>query len=196
MSFLASTTSHTRGVSVPPVELHRIQTADVVLRPAERQPADNGHGFVVRWKFAFEWCEKQPDPWWIEAPGSSPSSVGSSADASTNPFPNSGSPSTSDALSLYYSCSICRAHSPVVYAQGWMCLQPTCSAFWRLPNGDIAPDDALSYSDAFLHAAARCNHELSDGNPAHVHTRSGSLDVELNESAWRVRISGGAANDK
>ena len=33
---------------------------------AERQPADNSKGYVVRWKFAFEWCEKQPAPWWIE----------------------------------------------------------------------------------------------------------------------------------
>ncbi|KAM5540196.1 hypothetical protein V8D89_006015, partial [Ganoderma adspersum] len=33
---------------------------------AERQPADNNIGFVVRYKFAFEWCDKQPEPWWIK----------------------------------------------------------------------------------------------------------------------------------
>ncbi|PIL35902.1 hypothetical protein GSI_01562 [Ganoderma sinense ZZ0214-1] len=33
---------------------------------AERQPADNNIGFVVRYKFAFEWCDKQPEPWWVK----------------------------------------------------------------------------------------------------------------------------------
>ncbi|KAL7281445.1 hypothetical protein ACG7TL_004758 [Trametes sanguinea] len=35
---------------------------------AEREPSGNGRGSVVRWKFAFEWCEKQPAPWWIVNP--------------------------------------------------------------------------------------------------------------------------------
>ncbi|KAH7925520.1 hypothetical protein BV22DRAFT_1033889 [Leucogyrophana mollusca] len=32
---------------------------------AERQPASNERGHVVRYKFAFQWCEEQGHPWWI-----------------------------------------------------------------------------------------------------------------------------------
>ena len=32
---------------------------------AECQPAANTHGSVVRYKFAFRWCEGQGEPWWL-----------------------------------------------------------------------------------------------------------------------------------
>ncbi|EGO00090.1 hypothetical protein SERLA73DRAFT_52598, partial [Serpula lacrymans var. lacrymans S7.3] len=32
---------------------------------AEYQPASNTRGRVVRYKFAFQWCEEQGPPWWI-----------------------------------------------------------------------------------------------------------------------------------
>ncbi len=31
---------------------------------AELQRVDENHS-VVRYKFAFQWCEKQGDPWWL-----------------------------------------------------------------------------------------------------------------------------------
>jgi hypothetical protein len=34
-----------------------------VLRSAELQRVDENHS-VVRYKFAFQWCEGQGDPWW------------------------------------------------------------------------------------------------------------------------------------
>ncbi|TBU33626.1 hypothetical protein BD311DRAFT_651774 [Dichomitus squalens] len=106
---------------------------------AERQPADNNHGFVVRYKFAFEWCDKQPAPWWIEQDGSS------------------GLETSRIAYSL---CASCHKASPRVYEQGWMCLHPGCVAFWIM-NGTSPPQD-LSYSEAFLRASLECNHEAME----------------------------------
>lgn len=34
---------------------------------AERHPADNGEGYAVRFKFAFQYCG-EGDPWWIKYP--------------------------------------------------------------------------------------------------------------------------------
>ncbi|KAH9935697.1 uncharacterized protein B0H18DRAFT_420760 [Fomitopsis serialis] len=34
---------------------------------AEEQPAQNAHGSVVRYKFAFQWCEEQGAPWWTQS---------------------------------------------------------------------------------------------------------------------------------
>ena len=41
---------------------------------AERQLEDNGE-YVVRWKFAFKWCDKQPSPWWIQEEAPSPDGI-------------------------------------------------------------------------------------------------------------------------
>ena len=41
---------------------------------AEREFVSNDRHSVIRWKFAFEWCEKQRAPWWLqnEHPNGSP----------------------------------------------------------------------------------------------------------------------------
>jgi hypothetical protein len=33
---------------------------------AESQSASNERGRVVRYKFAFQWCESQGEPWWLK----------------------------------------------------------------------------------------------------------------------------------
>ena len=33
---------------------------------AETHSATNERGRVVRYKFAFQWCESQGEPWWIK----------------------------------------------------------------------------------------------------------------------------------
>lgn len=35
---------------------------------AEYQTASNELGRVVRYKFAFRWCEEQGEPWWTKLP--------------------------------------------------------------------------------------------------------------------------------
>ena len=47
-----------------------------------------------------------------------------------------------------------------------MCLQPTCSAFWCLPDGSPAPEE-LTYVDAFVNASVPCAHDnLEDIAPS------------------------------
>ncbi|RPD54737.1 hypothetical protein L226DRAFT_612942 [Lentinus tigrinus ALCF2SS1-7] len=111
---------------------------------AERQPENNAKGFVVRWKFAFEWCEQQPAPWWIQP-----------SDASCIPEPDQPEKPVAP---LEAQCSSCKASSRLVYQQGWMCLQPSCKAFWRLSDGTLAPED-LTYDETFLAVAFICEHD-------------------------------------
>ncbi|OCH87040.1 hypothetical protein OBBRIDRAFT_837689 [Obba rivulosa] len=192
---------------------------------AERHPAENSHGHVVRYKFAFHWCQQQGDPWWIQpaAPsGSDNATVGSYSQElqhSTEPMPMLSSqsepyapseplaavPCSGDALDLLASlaasqatfgcvamdlsspmanmlidqtehatevpdpsktkqrCRHCGRVWPLVYRQGWMCLKPTCSAFWILDQCPV-PDE-LGYDDSFL-LLVPCDHDkLEDLRP-------------------------------
>ncbi|KAF2107779.1 hypothetical protein BDV96DRAFT_505799, partial [Lophiotrema nucula] len=48
-------------------------------------------------------------------------------------------------------CSSCKVESQQVYLNGWMCLQPTCDEFWKLPDCDAEPpEDRLLYDPRFL----------------------------------------------
>jgi hypothetical protein len=47
-------------------------------------------------------------------------------------------------------CAICKAPSPQVYLQGWMCLQPSCRAHWKLAGGAEPNEDELLYDPRFL----------------------------------------------
>ncbi|KAL1670057.1 hypothetical protein GGF50DRAFT_109790 [Schizophyllum commune] len=120
---------------------------------AERQPAgpSTPGGTVVRFKFAFQWCEGQDAPWWL------PSSFGPSLPTSE---PESGTPhcpaepATMDcrrdpsipkrkkkktnfvALGQIcqrpdrsYLCPTCGKRSTLVYRSN-ICLHPQCQAFW------------------------------------------------------------------
>ncbi|KAI9067410.1 hypothetical protein FKP32DRAFT_1563809 [Trametes sanguinea] len=116
---------------------------------AEREPSSNGRGSVVRWKFAFEWCERQPAPWWIP-----------SANADANTACDHQVASGVDPLT--YICPVCMKASPVVYEACGMCLQPTCIAFWRQRDGTVPPED-LVYHSAFLNSFLQCEHEPLEG---------------------------------
>lgn len=49
----------------PPLET----TTKVLTKFAvEKHPADNGQGYAVRFKFAFQYCG-EGDPWWTKYPG-------------------------------------------------------------------------------------------------------------------------------
>lgn len=45
-------------------------------------------------------------------------------------------------------CRVCSYPSKLIYQEGWMCLQPNCSAFWRLEAGH-SPGN-LTYDAKFL----------------------------------------------
>lgn len=104
---------------------------------AEYQSTPDGSGRVIRWKFAFQWCDEQGAPWWM-TPKDLEKESSVEADVST---------ASTEARSLIFTCEQCRQSTPVVYKQGWMCLNPGCSVFWILEGSQ--PQE-LDYSEDFL----------------------------------------------
>lgn len=62
-----------------------------------------------------------------------------------------------------WECSACHRKSPQVYAEGWICLQPSCRFFWKL-SGREQPG-ALHYSNSFLQLYELQSQELPDLRP-------------------------------
>ncbi|KAF7293307.1 2OG-FeII-Oxy-2 domain-containing protein [Mycena chlorophos] len=122
---------------------------------AEYQP-DRSHprGAVVRYKFAFQWCESQGQPWWFAYSASNgrlihPDQSTANNDVAVSPLPFSSEPPPTA------SCSTCGFLSPRVYAQGWACLRPECPRFFHHRLGDdwvLLPCRAtdLDYNPGFL----------------------------------------------
>jgi hypothetical protein len=50
---------------------------------AECQPAQNNRGAVLRYKFCFQWCESQGNPWWWPPNGEIESIISSISYSST-----------------------------------------------------------------------------------------------------------------
>ncbi|KAI0730325.1 hypothetical protein C8Q72DRAFT_776282 [Fomitopsis betulina] len=140
---------------------------------AEEQPAQNAVGSVVRYKFAFQWCEEQGTPWWL-APRSVPR--GPCAEPETVAVPEERTTGTRihptrDIFSLHVNegavkmaCLTCRNSSPMVYAESWMCLHRTCSMFWRTAQG--RPPDRLTYAKSFLQPVPFLPEDLEDLRPS------------------------------
>ncbi|PCH43386.1 hypothetical protein WOLCODRAFT_164397 [Wolfiporia cocos MD-104 SS10] len=123
---------------------------------AEQQVAQNTRGYVVRYKFAFQWCEEQGNPWWIHVPAPAPTEDIAGIDSDPVMFPSTtpSKPlachsSSSNTGKVAYQCRICGTASPMIYAQHWLCLRPKCAAFWRTQDGR-APSTVLDYAADFL----------------------------------------------
>ncbi|KAJ7231418.1 hypothetical protein B0H12DRAFT_210099 [Mycena haematopus] len=133
---------------------------------AEYQPStSNTNGRVVRFKFAFQWCEGQGEPWWsaqdqnsgdLSMPdaettaraGQSSEPVDAKKKVMVAPVPVDTSPLMPD--HLYFQCETCGRLSPHVFRQGRACLTPKCRLFWRMPSsGDFLPSE-LEYNPQFL----------------------------------------------
>ncbi|KAJ7874007.1 hypothetical protein B0H14DRAFT_2718698 [Mycena olivaceomarginata] len=80
---------------------------------------------VVRYKFAFQWCAGQGDPWWLTF--SAPIAL-----KCTQP-------------PVTHLCGGCDNLSPHIYRTGWMCLNPDCPQFWT-----GARPEGLEYISDFL----------------------------------------------
>ncbi|KAF8543264.1 hypothetical protein BDD12DRAFT_874882 [Trichophaea hybrida] len=91
---------------------------------AEKDPLS---GFS-RWKFRFEKLDFTSDGWWAVEKTDTPG----------------------DAEIVIASCKACRKESPHIYQQGWMCLNPACSDFWKI-DGSGAPNE-LTYTTEFLNS--------------------------------------------
>ena len=188
-----------------------------IVLPAEEQPAQTASGSVVRYKFAFQWCEEQGAPWWL-TPKSVPHGPCTEPGATTmggiaNPTigrhpardissllnacepqgecplgrdaevivePNASAPQyvvfypllygdadlgarCSDDSPVVLPCHVCKKQSPMVYAEGWMCLYRKCTMFWRSTQGR-APTQ-LTYAKSFLEPMPFAPEELGDLRP-------------------------------
>lgn len=60
------------------------------------------------------------------------------------------------------TCNVCSKKSHVIYSQGWMCLNPSCSSFWSL--GGREPEQ-LEYDATFLRPIAAEFRGLPDLRP-------------------------------
>lgn len=132
---------------------------------AERCIPKNSSESVIRYKFAFQWCDEQGDPWWLKQrlmQTDSTTEESSSTAATKNDSYSRGqcSGSISDesfAAPLDYDsagiirriCRFCGNESPLIYEQGWVCTQPYCHMFWMLDDGKH-PHDELTYAQSFL----------------------------------------------
>ncbi|GJE97772.1 hypothetical protein PsYK624_139930 [Phanerochaete sordida] len=99
-------------------------------------------GKVVRWKFAFQWCDAQGPPWWRHSVDVAESAM----DDGTNTLAAVPSVPCTAAQQV---CEHCKRASPQVYDAGWMCLRPKCFAFWNFKSLVAAPT-ALNYASSFL----------------------------------------------
>ncbi|KXT06861.1 hypothetical protein AC578_7272 [Pseudocercospora eumusae] len=60
---------------------------------------------------------------------------------------------------IFQTCSGCNMRYPVMYLNGWMCLNADCERFWKLKNGQEAPYGRLPYHPAFLLKRTRWTNE-------------------------------------
>ncbi|KAJ7352130.1 hypothetical protein DFH08DRAFT_858004 [Mycena albidolilacea] len=146
-----------RGVYMAVLGFYRI-----IHAWAEYQPSSsNAKGQVVRYKFAFQWCEGQDEPWWLEQYMNAGDSLTLNDAIETlakdsfkpeqtiiAPVPISTSPLKPE--NLYFPCSACGKPSPHVYQQAMACLHPACHLFWMIPStSDFLPSE-LDYNPDFL----------------------------------------------
>ncbi|KAL1744778.1 hypothetical protein HDZ31DRAFT_37795, partial [Schizophyllum fasciatum] len=123
---------------------------------AERQPAGPSDplGTVVRYKFAFQWCEGQEAPWWLPSPLASGDQTKQNQDVSASatllPRASLIDPRNSrHRPDLSYLCPTCREPSALVY-RSRICLYPQCRAFWLIEGVRPVVPDALEFNPDFV----------------------------------------------
>ncbi|KAJ3475801.1 hypothetical protein NLI96_g11593 [Meripilus lineatus] len=133
---------------------------DLDGKGSEKQPSPEG--CVVRYKFAFQWCEEQGQPWWIQMDPTLDQSLETFA-----PGLNPGAvTSTSSSDPIFKTCNVCRQSSPQVYAERWSCLKPSCRQFWTIAEDDMEVPSSLSYSQSFLELVHFPEQDLVDIRPS------------------------------
>ncbi|KDR75145.1 hypothetical protein GALMADRAFT_122759 [Galerina marginata CBS 339.88] len=128
---------------------------------AEYQPANNESGRVVRYKFAFRWCEQQGPPWWwnresgADGEGIKPQAPRTNIESSPSAQENFLSKDFYDLnvimerKGLALLCKRCHKYSLRIFDLSWACLNPDCHSFWRIPDGNYLPIH-LEYHHNFL----------------------------------------------
>lgn len=139
---------------------------------AEYHPSNNTRGQVVRYKFAFQWCEGQGEPWWlsrsreyVELTASQMPRMGGSSNlplAKVEEY-NLSSSRHSSPVGISFTCRHCQLDSPHVYHQSWACLNPSCPRFWKTSYGQHMPDQ-LEYRPEFLALKEECHLPMGFGD--------------------------------
>ncbi|EME84410.1 uncharacterized protein MYCFIDRAFT_115713, partial [Pseudocercospora fijiensis CIRAD86] len=60
---------------------------------------------------------------------------------------------------IFQTCRQCNNRYPVMYLNGWMCLNADCGRLWKLASGEDAPYGRLHYHPAFLLTRRRWSNE-------------------------------------
>ena len=100
---------------------------------AEEELADNEAGYCRKYKFAFQWCEGQGNPWWW---------LNSDQESISQQEDRSGK-----------KCLSCSKTSFQVYLPAWVCLNAQCGEFWRIddkPYHDEKTGNPLPFCPSFL----------------------------------------------
>ncbi|KAI0036934.1 hypothetical protein K488DRAFT_40180 [Vararia minispora EC-137] len=98
---------------------------------------------LVRYKFAFQWCPEQGEPWWTLP-----------QDRMANTLAEAVTPAR-------MRCDTCTITSVQVYEQGWMCLNPACIVFFTLRGTNVVEE--LTAALSFLSLRQNRPYKMSTG---------------------------------
>ncbi|KAK7472602.1 hypothetical protein VKT23_000715 [Stygiomarasmius scandens] len=161
-------------------------------------------GRVVRFKFAFQWCDDQGIPWWWKKPeNKAPNSEAHGSHKPCPPFRRSmpvkkketklSEIHPPDRLADSSSCLACSKSSPQVFSVGWACLHSSCPQFWILPTGAELPS-SLEYHEPFLklRSTISLDDELKDIRPLLPLTNPSNkvTTVHTFSKGWHCNICG------
>ncbi|CAG8205527.1 unnamed protein product [Penicillium olsonii] len=86
----------------------------------------------------------------------------------------------------FIRCQGCSTESPRIYEQGWMCLQPECSDFWKIENAP--PPTELTFHPGFLNVRSPPDPQIRSAHslvPDLLSTLDGSASVSTSRFAWK-----------
>ncbi|KAF4547562.1 2OG-Fe(II) oxygenase-like protein 5 [Elsinoe fawcettii] len=126
----------------------------------------------TNYKYRFEKLRYEDDSWWMpkisEQPDTNPDTMDVAdevtADTTTARYherkDSAQSPESVKSGAGYnigdfdgpvsFTCNTCNHTSDQVYLISWMCLQPQCQHFFRLPSGEFPDESSLNYDPRFL----------------------------------------------
>lgn len=106
-------------------------------------------------RYRFERLDRSRESWYKPIPTAGTAQEPESPAASgSESLAEAGSPaklpSSAELSPPIRTCTACSKSCPQVYLIDWLCTDPDCTAFWKLPNGQDAPYGKLDYHPAFL----------------------------------------------
>ncbi|KAJ6632368.1 hypothetical protein B0H10DRAFT_13553 [Mycena sp. CBHHK59/15] len=168
-----------RGVHIAVLGFYR-----VIYAWAEHQDVKGAS--LVRYKFAFQWCEGQGQPWWwCTQQDPAVTNMPSTRVAPTLAITFPPTPS--------FPCPICTRHAPLVYLQ-WACLNPECGKFWKTLSDEPLPHH-LQYNPSFLQLVpsfplpAEFKNALQPKQPPTTFTHPNTAAYEYT-GGWHCRLCG------